>query len=177
MRDESESIFTYSGSWNFDTFHDQKPIIREWQRFRPWFTHTEVPFPSNVSFTREDMMRVCDGDEQCMYDTAAMGSLEIGESTKNAHRYYRLLHESMKAVNSCGIYLLKGGIRTTTTGNYLTGSVMKISCQRGYMLFGWPEFKCHWNGTWLPTNGQWIAKFRDWPYCERKTNLLTRIFL
>jgi hypothetical protein len=50
MRDESESLFTYSGSWNFDTFHDNKPIIREWQRFRPWFTSTEVPFPSNVSF-------------------------------------------------------------------------------------------------------------------------------
>ncbi len=51
MRDESESLFTYSGSWNFDTFHDNKPIIREWQRFRPWFTSTEVPFPSNVTFT------------------------------------------------------------------------------------------------------------------------------
>lgn len=51
MRDESESIFHYSGSWNFDTFHDQRPMIKEWQRFRPWFTQSEVPFPSNVSFT------------------------------------------------------------------------------------------------------------------------------
>jgi hypothetical protein len=51
MKDESESMFTYSGSWNFDTFHDNKPIIREWQRFRPWFVQGDVPFPSNVSFT------------------------------------------------------------------------------------------------------------------------------
>lgn len=26
-----------------------------------------------------------------------MGSLEIGESTKHAHRYYRFIHESMKS--------------------------------------------------------------------------------
>lgn len=43
------------------------------------------------------MMTRCEGDEQCMYDSAAMGSLEIGEETRDAHRYYRILHESMKA--------------------------------------------------------------------------------
>lgn len=74
----------------------------------------------------------------------------------------------MASVNSCGIYLLKGGIRKTDTGNYLTGSVMKISCESGYMLFGFDEFKCNWNGTWLPTNNKWLEKFRDWPYCERE---------
>ena len=51
LRDESESIFSYTGSWNFDTFHDQRPMIKEWQRFRPWFTHTQIPFPSNVTFS------------------------------------------------------------------------------------------------------------------------------
>lgn len=45
---------------------------------------------------------------------------------------------------------------------------MKISCERGYTLFGWNEFYCNWNATWLPTNGQWIDEFRAWPYCERK---------
>lgn len=63
---------------------------------------------------------------------------------------------------------MKGGIRTLSKGNYLAGSVMKLSCDKGYTLFGWNEFYCNWNGTWLPTNGQWIAQFRDWPYCERK---------
>lgn len=70
-------------------------------------------------------------------------------------------------MNSCGIYLLKGGIRSLSKGNYLTGTVMKISCERGYTLYGWDEFYCNWNTTWLPTNGQWIEQFRDWPYCER----------
>ena len=73
-----------------------------------------------------------------------------------------------KLVNSCGIYLMRGGIRTTSKGNYLVGSVMKLSCEKGYTLFGWDEFYCNWNATWLPTNGQWIEEFRDWPYCERK---------
>lgn len=63
---------------------------------------------------------------------------------------------------------MQGGVRTTSTGNYLTGSRMKLSCKRGYILFGWSEFVCNWNGTWLPTNGQWLAQFRDWPYCERE---------
>jgi hypothetical protein len=62
--------------------------------------------------------------------------------------------------------LVKGGIRTLSNGNYLTGSVMKLSCQKGYTQFGWNEFYCNWNGTWLPTNNQWIDRFRDWPYCE-----------
>ena len=97
LRDESESIFTYSGGWNFDTFHDQRPIIREWQRFRPWFTHTEIPFPSNVSFTKEEWERTCEGDEQCLYDSAAMGNLLIGAETRDAHHYYRLLHDNMKS--------------------------------------------------------------------------------
>lgn len=44
-------------------------------------------------------MEACEGDEQCLYDGAAMGSIEIGVATKNAHRYYRLMHESMKSGN------------------------------------------------------------------------------
>lgn len=70
-------------------------------------------------------------------------------------------------VNSCGIYLLKGGIRKTSTGNYLSGTYMDISCQPGYTLFGWHRFYCNWNATWLPTNNMWLEQFRDWPYCER----------
>ena len=139
-----------------------------------------MPFPSNVTFTREQWLEVCDGDEQCLYDAAAMGSLEIGEKTRDAHRYYRILHENMASgekleqtqilhnyakmfsdhgcrlfllissllVNSCGIYLMKGGIRKTTKGNYLVGSVMTLTCEKGYSLFGWNEFYCNWNGTW-----------------------------
>jgi hypothetical protein len=134
------------------------------------------------------MEQMCEGDEQCLYDAAAMGSLQIGEKTKHAHSFYRILHESMKSgkfylkiiikmlrinfflfisVNSCGIFLMKGGIRSTTKGNYLVGSVMKLKCDKGYTLFGWDEYYCNWNATWLPTNGQWIERFRDWPYCER----------
>jgi len=174
LRDESESIFTYSGSWNFDTFHDEREMIREWQRFRPWFTTENIPFPSNVSFTKKEWMDACEGDEQCLFDAAALGNLEIGVNTGHAHRYYRIIHENMKSVNSCGIYLLKGGIRTTDTGNYLSGSLMKIRCEPGYMLFGHDEFKCNWNGTWLPTNDKWLEQFRDWPYCERKNRYLKK---
>ena len=43
------------------------------------------------------MEKMCEGDEQCLYDAAAMGSLEIGEKTKQAHSFYRILHESMKS--------------------------------------------------------------------------------
>ena len=122
-----------------------------------------------------------------------MGSLEIGERTREAHAYYLTLQENMKSgiaqneyifflflysrylcfgnifkVNSCGIYLMKGGIRNTSNNNYLAGSVMTLRCGKGYTLFGWNEYYCNWNATWLPTNGQWIEEFRDWPYCERK---------
>jgi hypothetical protein len=45
------------------------------------------------------MEEMCEEDEQCLYDTAATGSLEIGEKTKEAHRYYRLLHENMRSGN------------------------------------------------------------------------------
>ncbi len=114
------------------------------------------------------MLSACDGDEQCLYDAKAMGDLEIGIATRNAHRYYKYLDEQMKPVNSCGIYPLKGGIRRTTTGNYLAGSRMTISCQKGYTFYGYPEYICHENGTWLPANGVPLNKFKDWPVCERK---------
>ena len=48
-------------------------------------------------FSKEEMEEACEGDEQCLYDSAAMGSLEIGRKTRDAHRFYRLLHENMKS--------------------------------------------------------------------------------
>lgn len=53
------------------------------------------------------MLTVCDGDEQCLYDSKAMGSLEIGEATKNAHRYYKFLDQVMKP----GIFTIKSVIK------------------------------------------------------------------
>lgn len=47
--------------------------------------------------SKDQMIELCQGDEQCLYDSAAMGSLEVGEATRDAHRYYRLLHENMKS--------------------------------------------------------------------------------
>ena len=82
------------------------------------------------------MLSVCDGDEQCLYDAKAMGNLLIGRSTRDAHRYYRLLDDYLKPVNSCGIMPIKGGVRKTTTGNYLAGSRMTVSCQSGYTFYG-----------------------------------------
>ena len=40
-----------------------------------------------------------DGDEHCLYDTKAMGSLEMGEATKHAQRYYKFLDEAMEPGN------------------------------------------------------------------------------
>ena len=49
------------------------------------------------SFKSEsEMMSVCENDEQCMFDAKAMGNLRIGEATKHAHRYYKLLDQNMK---------------------------------------------------------------------------------
>jgi hypothetical protein len=47
--------------------------------------------------SKQEMEELCQGDEQCLYDAAALGSLEVGEKTRDAHRYYRLLHENMKS--------------------------------------------------------------------------------
>lgn len=52
-----------------------------------------------IFFRKDEMITMCEEDEQCLYDTAALGSLEIGEKTRDAHRYYRQLHENMKSGN------------------------------------------------------------------------------
>ena len=62
---------------------------------------------------------------------------------------------------------IKGGIRKTSTGNYLAGSKMTVSCESAYTFYGYPEYFCHWNGTWLPTNNKPLSEFNDWPVCER----------
>jgi len=58
----------------------------------------------NECNSESEMLSVCDGDEQCLYDTKAMGSLEIGKMTKNAHRYYRFLDQAMKPGKQFGFY-------------------------------------------------------------------------
>ena len=63
---------------------------------------------------------------------------------------------------------IKGGIRRTTTGNYLAGSRMTVSCETGYTFYGHPEYTCNSNGTWLPTNNVPLHLFNDYPVCERK---------
>ena len=50
-----------------------------------------------MKYRKEEMIEMCEGDEQCLYDTAALGSLEVGKQTRDAHRYYRLVHENMKS--------------------------------------------------------------------------------
>ena len=73
---------------------------------------------------------------------------------------------------------IKGGIRKTSTGNYLAGSKMTVSCEDGYLFYGYPEYICDWNGTWLPTNNVPLSKFHDWPGCERIImNQSNRIFI
>jgi hypothetical protein len=71
---------------------------------------------------------------------------------------------------------IKGGIRKTSTGNYLAGSRMTVSCESGYVFYGYPEYVCNWNGTWLPTNNVPLSKFNDWPGCERIKNKYLFIF-
>ena len=63
---------------------------------------------------------------------------------------------------------IKGGIRKTNTGNYLAGSRMTVSCDSKYTFYGHSDYICNWNGSWLPTNGVPLGKFKDWPTCERK---------
>lgn len=72
---------------------------------------------------------------------------------------------------------LKGGIRKTTTGNYLAGSRMTVSCQKPYTFYGYPEYICHQNGTWLPTNNVPLTQFKDWPICERKKVQILIIYI
>jgi hypothetical protein len=47
-------------------------------------------------YSESEMISRCDGDEQCLYDAKAIGILEVGEMTKNNHRYYKFLDEAMK---------------------------------------------------------------------------------
>jgi len=175
LEQPTDSLFTYSGSLAFNKFHDQKENMHSWMKFVPWYTWDDPnwKFPTfrdgkNIlPFSEQEMLSTCDGDEQCLYDTKAMGDLEIGRATRDSHRYYKFLDQNMKPVNSCGILELKGGIRKTTTGNYLAGSRMTVSCESSYWFSGHPEYVCHWNGTWLPSNGVPLGRFNDWPVCER----------
>ena len=50
----------------------------------------------DIKFSKEQWLETCQGDEQCLYDSAAMGSLEVGERTRQAHAYYALMQENMK---------------------------------------------------------------------------------
>ncbi len=48
------------------------------------------------NFSESEMISICDGDEQCLFDAKAIGILAVGEQTKNNHRYYKFLDEALK---------------------------------------------------------------------------------
>ena len=72
-------------------------------------------------------------------------------------------------------------MRKKSTGNYLAGSRMTVSCEDDYLFYGYPEYICNWNGTWRSNNNVPLSKFKDWPGCEsiiiNLINLNSRIFI
>ena len=70
---DSDSLFTFGKSGNFDMFYDPTftPI------FTPNFTNPELQSQAEV---------ICGNDVACLFDVAATGSVDIGLSTLSGSR-------------------------------------------------------------------------------------------
>lgn len=60
---------------------------------------------------------------------------------------------------------------------FTVGSVVRFSCEPGYMLKGSPERTCLSNGTWLGTQPECHGMFYEWHVLGGCNKLLICIFL
>ncbi|XP_077984790.1 protein mesh-like [Glandiceps talaboti] len=95
----------------------------------------------------DDVVDMCDGNDQCIFDYQMTGSDEIALVSKGAVAMYETLIEDTVKVVSCGFHpSLSNGSKTVS--RYTEGGIITFTCNDGYGLYGSKERTCQSDGTW-----------------------------
>ena len=112
---ESDSLFTYRESGNFDMFYDPTftPI------FTPNFTNPEL---------ESEAEGICGNDVACLFDVAATGSVDVGLSTLSGSRELQEFRDFSLPSENIDVQVIIHNV--TTYINYVT-----VSCSHYYGMY------------------------------------------
>nr|XP_015221886.1 PREDICTED: sushi domain-containing protein 2 [Lepisosteus oculatus] len=134
------SLFTYDNQYLLDNYYFAE---KHDSSFIPAYTVT-VP-PEDPLFA--DMVRLCNENEFCKYDTLTAQSLKMGNATRISFQSHMSLVKDLEPVISCGwLPPPNNGKKEGTT--YLAGATVKFSCDDGHVLSGSAERTCQDDGNW-----------------------------
>ncbi|XP_053555720.1 sushi domain-containing protein 2 [Bombina bombina] len=134
---KNNSLFTYDSSELIDEYTEKHNTS-----FIPIFEVEETP----GNFT-EQMRDLCDSDTFCRFDVLATKQLQVGNATKMSHNIHKTLVNSLKPVVSCG-WLAPPANGSKNGTSYLVGSMVKFSCNTGFVLNGSRQRTCQSDGAW-----------------------------
>ncbi|XP_066459292.1 uncharacterized protein [Eleutherodactylus coqui] len=135
---EESSLFLYDSQELIDDYK-----LKHDPMFVPIFDFDEH---KNTTLTEAANM-LCGDDRFCKFDVLTTNSLEIGNATKISYDYHRALVNSLQPVVLCG-RLAPPANGTKNGTNYLLGSTITLSCNKGFLLTGSTQRTCQANGHW-----------------------------
>ncbi|XP_069070569.1 uncharacterized protein [Pleurodeles waltl] len=132
------TLFTYDSLSLENNF-----VIKHDPTYIPVFRVEEDP---NDPLT-EEMLRLCESDEFCRFDTLTTKSLLVGNTTKISHQRHQKMVESLKPVVCCG-WLGPPANGTKEGTSYIFNSDVKFTCNPGFIMFGSQVRTCLSSGAW-----------------------------
>ncbi|CAI9588401.1 unnamed protein product [Staurois parvus] len=140
------SLFTYDSKFLLDNYQ-----VKHDPDFLPTFSVLEDP---NDPFTQE-VIKMCGNDYFCKFDALTTRSLWVGNATKLTHDNHQKLVQVLQPVVSCGwLEPPKNGKKEGTS--YLVNSQVKITCNKGYVLWGSSLHTCQQDGKWSGQTNQCV---------------------
>ncbi|KAK2188587.1 hypothetical protein NP493_128g05111 [Ridgeia piscesae] len=131
-----ESMFVYGAGASHDGYTDPS--------FEPRFEQPEVD-----DDTKRQATEICGGADakDCIFDYLMTGKASVARDTAEAVRQHDSAVDSAKKVVTCG-FLESPGNGTKNGSSPLAGSVVKFSCNDGFILDGSAQRTCTEAGTW-----------------------------
>ncbi|KAM4052284.1 sushi domain-containing protein 2 [Anomaloglossus baeobatrachus] len=135
---EESSLFQYD---SFELINSYK--LKHDPDFVPTF---EIDESKNDSLT-EEAKNLCGEDNFCRFDVLTTNSLIIGNATKMSYSSHKALVNSLLPVVTCG-RLAPPANGTKNGTSYLVGSVIILSCNKGFVMTGSRQRTCQADGNW-----------------------------
>ncbi|XP_041453734.1 sushi domain-containing protein 2-like isoform X2 [Lytechinus variegatus] len=130
--DPSESLFRYDVGLNHSLINHED--------YEPNFDFEQF-------VTDEELDDVCGDNRFCIYDFIKTGVPNMAEAAGNAHNMWQRTRNHTTNVVSCG-YLPPPGNGSKVGVVYLAGSMVTMTCNKGFDMIGTVEWLCRPIGSW-----------------------------
>ncbi|KAM6340319.1 sushi domain-containing protein 2 [Alca torda] len=160
-----QQVFEFGANWAVENgtslfTYDTESLLNNFfygEKHNASFLPVFIPYEDPADPLVKDMVSLCDSDPFCRFDVLTTRNLQVGNSTRRSHENHKLLVENLKPVISCG-WLGHPTNGTKNGTNYLLGSTITFTCDKGYELTGAKERTCQVTGTWSGETPSCVAR-------------------